>query len=245
MNNYTFDQDEVLLFRCEAYIADNSKCLYRLLVTNKYVVLMPYNSTYDGETDYQERKIPLSEIKVFEGQPQVKFYNETIELYLLNEVFAIIIQDKKQAKEFVSTINKQITGKSAYERNTEKVEKAIGVIDKAFGINTVESMKEIITNGIGNKINIFGKLGKKSNDKSKNKSEKTSDVGQTAKLIFSSIKTTERESEQERQIAEEKAKNEAFDVVCDKLIKIKNLLDAGAITQEEYEKSKAEIMAHA
>lgn len=106
MNNYTFDQDEVLLFRCEAYIADNSKCLYRLLVTNKYVVLMPYNSTYDGKTDYQERKIPLSKIKIFEGQPQVKFYNETIELYLLNEVFAIIIQDKKQAKEFVSTINK-------------------------------------------------------------------------------------------------------------------------------------------
>ena len=194
---------------------------------------MPYNSTYDGETNYEERKIPLSEIKIFEGQPQVKFYNETIEL------------DKKQAKEFVSTINKQITGKSAYERNTEKVGKAIGVIDKAFGINTVESMKEIITNGIGSKINIFGKLGKKSNDKSKNKSEKTSDVGQTAKLIFSSIKTTERESEQERQIAEEKAKNESFDVMCDKLIKIKNLLDAGAITQEEYDKSKAEIMAHA
>ena len=43
----------------------------------------------------------------------------------------------------------------------------------------------------------------------------------------------------------EKEKNEAFDVMCDKLIKIKNLLDAGAITQEEYEKSKAEIMAHA
>ena len=145
---------------------------------------MPYNSTYDGKTDYEERKIPLSEIKVFEGQPQVKFYNETIELYLMNEVFAIIIQDKKQAKEFVSTINKQLTGKSAYERNTEKVGKAIGVIDKAFGINTVESMKEIITNGIGSKINIFGKLGKKSNDKSKNKSEKTSDVGQTARLIF-------------------------------------------------------------
>lgn len=245
MNTYTFDQDEVLLFRCEAYIADNSTCLYRLLVTNKYVVFMPYNSTYDGKTDYEERKIPLSEIKIFEGQPQVKFYNETIELYLLNEVFAIIIQDKKQAKEFVSTINKQLTGKSAYERNTEKVGKAIGVIDKAFGINTVESMKEIITNGIGSKINIFGKLGKKSNDKSKNKSEKTNDVGQTARLIFSSIKTVEQKSEQERQIAEEKAKNEAFDVMCDKLIKIKNLLDAGAITQEEYEKSKAEIMAHA
>lgn len=206
---------------------------------------MPYNSTYDGETNYEERKIPLSEIKIFEGQPQVKFYNETIELYLLNEVFAIIIQDKKQAKEFVSTINKQLTGKSAYERTTEKVGKAIGVIDKTFGINTVESMKEIITNGIGSKINIFGKLGKKSNDKSKNKSEKTNDVGQTARLIFSSIKTVEQKSEQERQIAEEKAKNEAFDVMCDKLIKIKNLLDAGAITQEEYEKSKAEIMAHA
>lgn len=206
---------------------------------------MPYNSTYDGETNYEERKIPLSEIKIFEGQPQVKFYNETIELYLLNEVFAIIIQDKKQAKEFVSTINKQLTGKSAYERNTEKVGKAIGVIDKAFGINTVESMKEIITNGIGSKINIFGKFGKKSNDKSKNKSEKTSDVGQTARIIFSSIKTTEQKSEQERQIAEEKAKNEAFDVMCDKLIKIKNLLDAGAITQEEYVKSKAEIMSHA
>ena len=206
---------------------------------------MPYNSTYDGETNYEERKIPLSEIKIFEGQPQVKFYNETIELYLLNEVFAIIIQDKKQAKEFVSTINKQLTGKSAYERTTEKVGKAIGVIDKTFGINTVESMKEIITNGIGSKINIFGKLGKKSNDKSKNKSEKTNDIGQTARLIFSSIKTVEQKSEQERQIAEEKAKNEAFDVMCDKLIKIKNLLDAGAITQEEYEKNKAEIMAHA
>lgn len=245
MNTYTFDQDEVLLFRCEAYIADNSTCLYRLLVTNKNIVFMPYNSTYDGETNYEERKIPLSEIKIFEGQPQVKFYNETIELYLLNEVFAIIIQDKKQAKEFVSTINKQLTGKSAYERTTEKVGKAIGVIDKTFGINTVESMKEIITNGIGSKINIFGKLGKKSNDKSKNKSEKTNDIGQTARLIFSSIKTVEQKSEQERQIAEEKAKNEAFDVMCDKLIKIKNLLDAGAITQEEYEKNKAEIMAHA
>lgn len=165
MNNYNFDQDEVLLFRCDAYVADDTKCLYRLLVTNKYIVLMPYNNTYDEQTSYEQRKYPLSDVKIFEEQPQIKFYNDTVEVYLLNEVLVLIIQDKKQSKEFASTIFKQLTGKSAYERNVEKVGQSIGVIDKTFGINTVQSVKEIISNGI--KIDIFGKFGKKSGKKSK------------------------------------------------------------------------------
>lgn len=161
MNSYKFDQDEVLLFRGDAYVADSTSCLYRLIVTNKYIVLIPYNNAYEEKTDYIERKYPLSDIKIFEEQPQIKFYNDTVEVYLLNEVLVLLIQDKKQAKEFSAAIFKQLTGKSAYERNTEKVGHAIGVIDKTFGINTVQSVKEILTDGIGSKFNIFGKLGKK------------------------------------------------------------------------------------
>ena len=165
MNNYNFDQDEVLLFRGDAYVADDTKCLYRLLVTNKYIVLMPYNNSYDEQTNYGQRKYPLSDVKIFEEQPQIKFYNDTVEVYLLNEVLVLIIQDKKQSREFASTIFKQLTGKSAYERNVEKVGQSIGVIDKTFGINTVQSVKEMFTNGI--KIDILGKFGKKSGKKSK------------------------------------------------------------------------------
>ena len=84
---------------------------------------------------------------------------------MLNEVLVLIIQDKKQSREFASTIFKQLTGKSAYERNVEKVGQSIGVIDKTFGINTVQSIKEMFTNGI--KIDILGKFGKKSGKKSK------------------------------------------------------------------------------
>lgn len=160
MNNYKYEQDEVLLFRCDAYLSSLDECLYKLLVTNKYLVFIPYNSTYDGITEYNERKYPLSEIKIFEEQPQIKFYNDTVEVYLLNEVLTLIIPDKKQAKEFVQAVYKQLTGKSAYERNAEKVEHAIGVIDKTLGIDTVQSIKDIFTNGIGNMLP-FGKHKKK------------------------------------------------------------------------------------
>lgn len=79
---------------------------------------------------------------------------------MLNEVLTLIIPDKKQAKEFVQAVYKQLTGKSAYERNAEKVEHAIGVIDKTLGIDTVQSIKDIFTNGIGNVLP-FGKHKKK------------------------------------------------------------------------------------
>lgn len=228
MIKYKFDEDEVLLFRGKAYAESSNDCLLRVLTTNKYLVFMPY---YNEENVDEESiiKIEVGLIKIYENQPQIKKYENNIEIYLTNDVLTLTFPDKKEEREFVSALNKLLTGKTTAERNMETIGKKINFFDKTFGTNTVETVKNAITTGLSGALGAI---------KFKNKGAKiTQSVIQKS---LASISKTHTMPPSQQALLESKAND--IDNTYDQLIKLKNLLDQGIITQEEFDIKKSNLL---
>jgi hypothetical protein len=139
---------------------------------------------------------------------------------------------KFAAYKFATAANKLITGKSVSERGAEKVKGAVSLIDKTLGISTVGTIKSVVENGVVGTV--FGGLGKKSQVKTKGSNTITEMLGVTKGLI-------------DKKTIEEHPKVEATPAMSvenqiETLKKLKDLLDTGIITQEEFDAKKKQIM---
>lgn len=231
MIKYKLEQDEVLLSRATAYVNDNDYHLFRVLVTNKYLALMPYYCETSDDENNNIVRIDVAEIKIYNGQPQVKKYENKLEIYLTNDVLYLSFTEKKEEKDFISSINTVLTGKTTAEMNMEKVGKKIGFFDKTFGTNTVETVKNVLTTGLSGAISVF------------NPKRKAAKAGlkATQNILMTIGKTQTKRNSDEQALLESKEKS--FDSMCDQLIKLNELLTQGIITQEEFETQKALIIS--
>lgn len=216
MEHYDLQQDEVVLYKGEV-ARKGVRGATELLLTNFNFVLITKTKKLLSKERAEVESYPIDCIKVYKDQPQVQQNDTIVDLYFQNAEWSLNFPSKKEAKKFVGKALEIVTGKNAFVRGVDKAKATVAMVDETLGIDSVgvakTAAKVVATKGAG----LF----------SKRKGAKQV-VSVTGGLLGKG-----KEVKTETLSPEEQAKAvEHF----------KKLFDDGAITQEEFDKKKKEIM---
>lgn len=222
MEHYALGTDEVVLYKNNVRHANDGNKSCELILTNINLVLIKKEKIRFGKSQFNVYGFPMSDIKIYEDMPQIKHHKDSVELYFVNSEQTIIFDSSIEASKFTNAAYKLITGKSMSGRGAEKVKNAIHLVDDTLGINTVGTVKNVLENGVvGSAIGGIGKL------------TKAAKIAKTAKDIGQALDVPAKQAT---------AKPASYDEQLEALGKLKSLLDAGILTQEEFDTKKKEIL---
>lgn len=149
------------------------------------------------------------------------------------------------AMRFVGKITELITGVGTAARGAGKVKNAIGLVDDTLGIDTMGTISGVIENGIGRTL--FRGIGpRRTQGKSlAAKATNTADtinavVGATSALVNATQRTAEP-TQAVRQTFDDQTE-QSLNEQIESLKKLKQLVDMGIISQEEFEAKKKSIL---
>lgn len=212
MEEYVLASNEIVLYEGECFYLSDLKTKCKIILTNLNVVLESLKRKL-FKTEIEEIKTyKVTNVKIYLNEPQIKLNDTTIVFYFTNEIVSLFFGDKKEAKKFYSKIMELATGKTGLKRGLEKV---VGAVDDTLGIDSVGTVENAFSKSkLGG---IFGFVKKK---------EKKDEVAVSGNFDNSSVGV----------------KNDDFDSRVEKLKKLKELLDQGVLTQEEFAEQKKAIM---
>lgn len=136
--NYKLRTDEVVLFKEEILL--NNQTEAKILLTNLNIVFVNNNDEINV--------YPVEDIKVYQNLPQLKAKGKDIEIYFLNEIIEFSCKSKLQTNKFIEEVRKLVTGKSKFQRKTEKFKENIDIVNNTLGIDCVSLAENLIVNGI-------------------------------------------------------------------------------------------------
>lgn len=177
--------------------------------------------------------VPIDTIKIYDGKPQIKQKGTHFELYFSNKEYSFSLPSKLEAVKFHNKIMELVTGKSMSVRNSEKFKSAVDLVDNTLGIDTLGTVTGVLQNGV--KGVLFGGISKKA-EKAKPSSKK---IINKVLDVIDNVNVNETK-------AIEQTKNENTNSINDDQIetikKLKDLLDSGVLSQEEFDTKKKEIL---
>ena len=232
MENYSLQSNEAVLYKGGVTFGYN-KTSSELLLTNINIVIITKTKKLFSKEEVDLKNFPVEDIKVYNDVPQIKQNNCMIEIYLTNMEITLNFDSKFAAHKFADAANKLVSGKSMSERGAEKVKGAVNLVDDALGISTVGMIKSVVENGVVGTV--FGGFGKKVQAQAKSRNTLTEVLSVTKGLL------DKKTSEEERPKIETSPAMSVDDQI-ETLKKLKDLLDTGIITQEEFDAKKEHIM---
>lgn len=241
MKDYSLQSDEVLLYEGYACRMDENVGGIDLLLTNLFLVLISRKKKLFSKEEVHVETMPLNQVKIYEGVPQILQKGNDVNLYFADGEVSLRFIDKNEMRKFTSAALTLLTGKSTATRGAEKVNKAVGIVDNALGINSVDTVKGVLENGlVGSVLGGF----RKKNSAANNATILAKDAIDAARDIFGKKESPKPaiESASGEQPPEIQGQP-AFDSKVESLKKLKDLLDMGILTQEEFEAKRAEIVA--
>ena len=140
MDNYELQSDEVVLYKGYVTLRKNEGET-QLILTNKNLVFITKAIVNESGEVVNVQTYAVNDIKIYEGQPQIKHKGTTVEIYFLTSEIEFTFENTKEIKDFLKNILLLITGKNTFQRGVEKCKDTINVIDETLGINSVEIAK--------------------------------------------------------------------------------------------------------
>ncbi len=160
MENYNLKEDEVVLYKGECSLV-NAHGSTQLLLTNHNIVFVTKNKKMFQEAVVNVEQYAVSDIKIYEGKPQVKTNNSIVEIYLKTKEIELEFYSKIEGHKFISAIYTLLTGKNEAERNAERVKGTIGLVNETLDVDVVKSVGNAVQNGLaGTVAGALGKIGK-------------------------------------------------------------------------------------
>lgn len=233
MAAYSLQSNESVLYKGNATIKDK-KGKAELMLTNLNVVIVftVKKGLFSKAEEFAE-VYPVQEIKIYEGQPQLKQKGTALEIYFTNYELQIHFDSILEITKFKMAATKLLTGKSAQGRGAEKVKGTLNLINDTLGIDTAGTIKGVLENGVVGTV--LGGISKKSEEKEQ--------VNTKNKLIGEALSLTEKVVNKSiSQKAKTKEENVSFEEQVEALRKYRALLDEGLIDETEYNEKKKEIM---
>ena len=172
-------------------------------------------------------------IKIYNDIPQIKQKDCSVEIYLTSTERKIDFSQKSDAHKFTKAAYELLTGKTLSARGAEKVSNAIGLVDTALGINTVDTVKNVLENGITGSV--LGVFGKKAAHTTKN-----TNIVKEALDVTKSVLDSKHTGDSQH--TAETGTQTDYNEQIETLKKLKDLLDAGVLTQEEFDAKKKEVL---
>lgn len=221
MSRYDLQSTEVIILEDEVNIND---------VENGRLILTNINVVFESENDSLE-VCALGKIKYYNDKPYIVHKKERVTLFFEDTVVVLTFPSALRAMLFKEKLKELIMGQNIVLRSAGKVKQAIDVVDDTLGIDSVGTITGVIENSTG------GKMFKKLDKRIKKKSKLYRNI-RNAAAIKSAVSDNVRESD-DGQKAEDDG---AFEKRIEKIKKLKELLDMGAITAEEFEAKKKEML---
>lgn len=234
MSDYSLKSDEVILYDGPVSIPDKKEN-FQLTLTNLNIVLS--TSTKKGlfSKPQKEFKIyPVHDIKIYEDNPQIIQKGNNLQIFFLTSELTINFASKIELSKFKIAAMKLVTGKSAQKRGADKVKGTIDMINDTLGIDTVGTVKGVLENGVVGSI-VGGICKNKSDSKKDNVTKALETVGN----VLHNNSTTENEKTNSATLPQTTI---SYEEQYESLKKLKELLDAGIITDEEFTIKKKEIL---
>lgn len=242
MEKYSLQPNESLLYKGECHLVNkNERPLdsllstenTELLLTNLNLVFIKKTKKIFAKGQVEVEVYEIENIKIYNEIPQIKQNESRVEIYLKNDEKILDFLSKHEARKFINITYELLTGKSKSARGVEKVKGAVNLVDNTLGIDTVNAVKSVVEKGVAGTI--LGGFGKKVSNATKSTSTVKEALSITKELLGkkstvevaekSEIKTTLSYGEQLKTIKE-----------------MKDLLDAGILTKEEFDAKKKEIL---
>lgn len=240
MNDYNLKSDEVLLYSGNAYLIGDNNGRIEILLTNLNLVLISKTKKLFAKKETKISTYPMQDIKFFNDKPQIKNKDKHVELYFQNCEVIVNFNEKIDAWKFTSAATKLLTGKSIATRGAEKINGAVGVVDKALGIDTVDTVKNVLENGFAG--GIIG--GIRAKNLSKNNTSKIAKEALSVAKEYLNKDQSDYNSECITENSVQTIQNNSSDLdsQVESLKKLKELLDAGILTKEEFYSKKIQIL---
>lgn len=240
VEHYQLQSDEVILYEGEVtktdkYPKESLKSAFsvtpssELILTNKNLVLTTRSKKLFSKEEVTIDVYPMDEVKIYNDTPQIKQSKVSTEIYMTSGELYFDFNSKIEAAKFFQAAVQLLTGKTLAKRSAEKVKGGIELVDDTLGINTVDSVKGVLENGLMGTLFSGFKKGKPSAGKTISKAKDASEI---AKAMLNAAPQKNVEHTQ----------SYTYDQQIDALNKLKALLDAGVLTQEEFEAKKKEIL---
>lgn len=226
MNEYQLKPDEILLYEGAILRAGIKGYTTNLILTDKNIVFEMTEKKIFGKGNILVESFPITDIKQYNEEPQVKCKGSEVTIFLTESEEQITFAGKIEALKFTNKAVEAATGNKLSARGAQKVRGAIGVVDSALGIDTVNTVVNVLENGIGGTASkLLGGTMKKN------------------KLmggVLGAVSGLKREEESKESMP---AKNTlSYEEQIETLKRFKELLYTGIISQEEFDKKKKEIM---
>ena len=227
MEKYLLKQDEVVLYKGNTAFQDTFKPKRvknyntELCLTNLNVILTTGTKKFLSKEEIDVEVYGIDTIKMYNDTPQVIKKNDIVEIYFLNQQKCLQFPNKKEGKEFVEQVIKLVSGKSKFVREVLKVKKAIENTAKAIDIDVGKIAKGATQVGLKTAVGMA---------KTSKSGKVTQWVGNIAKHLLPSDST------------KNEVKLLSNNEQVEQLTQLKKLLDDGAITQQEYDTMKKQIL---
>ena len=225
-------ETEVVLYSKEVGVEGESYSSATVVLTNERLIFQYRKKEKMFKWVDAEDEYPVFDIKMYNGNPQVIQNKNIVEIYLKNKQLKMWFIEKKEAKNFLQQVTDLLTGKSSQERKAQKVKQTIALVDDTLGIDSVQAATGALKGGVlGGVKDLFGKktaVGKAMGFFTKG-----------AEALGNSISLSRDE---QKKITKSQPVETQTDDEIQQLKKYKELLDAGVISQEDFEKKKKKIM---
>lgn len=241
MDHYSLQNDEVVLYEGKVNLI-GSQGNDELILTNINIVIITKIKKIFQKEQVEVKTFSVENVKVFNDAPQIKQSDTVVEVYLTDAEIKLGFDSKLTARKFVSKAVELITGKSTSVRGAAKIKGAVGLVDDTLGIDTIGTIKNVMENGIVRTA--LGGIGKKNHTQTK-----TFTTSETIKETLSFTKgfvgkkgSDDSEPEVKTRTNDETSTNMSYDEQIATVKKLKELLDADILSQEEFETKKKQIL---
>lgn len=241
MGSYKLESKETVLYKGEIlnfsanekHNSIGSTISYELMLTNLNMIFVTKVKKLLSKEELSYIAIPIENIKSYDGNPQIKQKGTNFVLFFSDQEYSFSLPNKFEAIKFHNKIMELVTGKSVAVRNSEKFKSAVDLVDNTLGIDSLGTVNGVLQNGV--KGVLFNGISKKT------EGLKPSSKKIIGKVLDVLVNDNERETKNIEQAKTEK-NNFIDDEQIEAIKKLKNLLDLGVLSQEEFDTKKKEIL---
>jgi hypothetical protein len=213
---------------------------HRVMLTNLRLVFEMEVHRPLGAPVYEYESFYFDTIKTRDGRPYTKATGVVVDVYAADETVSITFNGKLAQMRFRRELDSAATGVAVSARRAETVRSAVGTVDDALGIDTMGTVRDVVTGsvvgtvaqGIGGVIGsaLAGAVG----------TERVQEAFDDGKGLVKSALGLDRK--EKAGAADSSAIDPAFDEKIEAVKKLKELLDMGVLTQAEVDMKKAELL---
>ena len=146
MSNFQLDPDEVVLDEKDA-TCNLAKGKLKITLTSKKIVFEKEKGLLKKEREFVGA-LSLADVKYFNGEPQIRQKGSDVTIQTTWQNCTITLANILEARVFLERAKDAATGTTIVDRSSNKAKGAFNVVDDVLGMDTRETIKGVMQDGI-------------------------------------------------------------------------------------------------